>query len=96
MPHVVYVAPFLLCPWPGCGFRIEMIDFQLEKSGRPDLYARVVAAWGQQPGYGVVGRCPGCGQFVWVGKDSKQAVPDPPPPGMEVLPDDWGQTAFIA
>lgn len=68
MPHVVYYAPFLLCPWPACGFRIEMIDFQLEKMATPDLYARVVAAWGRQPGYGVVGRCPGCGQYVWFGK----------------------------
>jgi hypothetical protein len=27
MPHVVYVEPFLVCPWAGCDFRIEMIDF---------------------------------------------------------------------
>jgi hypothetical protein len=72
-----------------------MIDVQLEKMAAPDLYGRVVAAWGRQPGYGVVGRCPGCGQYVWFGKDSKQAVPDPPAADLEVLPDDWAQNAFI-
>jgi hypothetical protein len=95
MPHAVYYALFLFCPWPGCDFQIAMVDFNLEKSGIPDLYARVVLAWNSQPGYGVVARCPGCGQYVWFGKDSKQAVPDPPTADLEVLPDDWHQIASI-
>ena len=95
MPHAVYYVPYLLCPWPGCGYQIGIVDFCVEKMGRPDLYARVVGAWHAQPGYGVVARCPGCRQYVWFSKDSKETVPDPPGPGIDVLPDDWDQFASI-
>src|SRR5882724_115945 len=62
MPHGVYQEPYLVCPWPGCGFRIAAVDFQIEKTGDPGLYKNVIAAWWQGPG--VVGRCPGCGKYV--------------------------------
>jgi len=95
MPHVRYLAAFLLCPWDGCGFSSKGIDFCLEKRGDPAFYKRVMAAWYLQADYGLVARCPGCGRYVWFGKDSKQAIPDPPPSGYDVLPDDWHSLAFI-
>jgi len=95
MPHASYLAAALLCPWSDCGLSIKGIDFCLEL--RDDLanYKRVMAGWFLQPDYGVVGRCPGCAQYVWFGKESKRAVPDPPPGGLDVLPDDWHTVAYI-
>src|SRR5438105_88183 len=49
MPHIVYHDPYIVCPWPGCGYRIAGIDFQLEKLYDPARYAavgRVVAGSG--------------------------------------------------
>ncbi len=96
MPHVVYLIPSIACPWPGCGFQIELVDFQLEKMGDPALYARVMSAWGPQAGFGVVARCPGCGQYVLFSASDKQAVADPHATGLPVLPDDWHLKAYIA
>jgi hypothetical protein len=96
MPHVSYLAAFLLCPWPGCGYRIALLDFQLELSGNPQLYARAVQQWGSQPPYGLVGRCPGCRNYVWYGETEKRAVPEPVPTGLDVLPDDWHLNAFLS
>jgi hypothetical protein len=95
MPHVVYLAASLLCPWPGCGYRIELIDFQLEKLNDASLYARVMTSWGVQADFGLVARCPGCQGFVLFGSTSKQRVDDPAATGLPVLPDDWHQTAYI-
>lgn len=94
MPHVVYLAASILCPWPGCGYRIELIDFQLEKTGDAAFYARVLLDWGR-PGFGLVGRCPGCGQYVLFGLSAKQPVADPAATALPVLPDDWHQNAYL-
>jgi hypothetical protein len=96
MPHVVYLAASLFCPWAGCGTRIELIDFQLEKMNDQTLYARVMAAWGTQSDFGVVARCPGCQRFVHFGVTEKKPVDDPSATGLPVLPDDWHQLAYIA
>lgn len=96
MPHALYHDPFLLCPWSGCNFRIEMVDFRVECMNRPDLYTRVQAGWYGPPGYAIHARCPGCGQYVAFSRMNKQAVPAPPPADSDVLPDDWHQIAFIA
>jgi hypothetical protein len=93
MPRSVYQEPFIICPWPGCGFRVVAVDFQIEKHGNPALNNRAVFAWWQGPG--IVGRCPGCGQFVLFSIGQKQQVPDPPPAHFVVLPDDWHQQAYI-
>jgi hypothetical protein len=91
IPHVVYHDPFLLCPWPGCGYRIAGIDFQLENLNDPAYYTQLLTAWWQ--GAGLVGRCPGCGQYVLFSMTDKQAVADPVATGLTVLPDDWQQNA---
>jgi hypothetical protein len=96
MPHVVYLGEFILCPWPDCGFRIELVDFQLEFAQDPGLYARVIAAWGNQPDFGLVGRCPGCKQHVWFGLAEKRTAADPAAPGVILLPDDWHLHAYVA
>jgi hypothetical protein len=94
MPHAVYRGDFILCPWPGCGLRMELIDFQLEL-GDPVFYALVVGNWGTQNDYGLVGRCPGCGQFVRYGLVGKTVVDDPAKTGLPILPDDWHRNAYI-
>jgi hypothetical protein len=94
MPHVLFSLAMELCPWPGCGFRIGMIDFKLELYGDSGLYSRVVSAW-WNPGYGVIARCPGCQRHVLFGVDRKEAVSDPIAAGFEILRDDWHTIAFL-
>ena len=95
MPHVVYLAASLFCPWPGCGHRIELIDFQLEKVNDPGLYARVMTAWALsrlRPDRHVVRDV---SAMCCCGATAKQRVEDPAITGLPVLPDDWHQTAYI-
>jgi hypothetical protein len=93
MPHMVYHPPYQICPWPNCGFRIASIDFQVEKLTDPNLKRELLAAWWQGPG--MVGRCPGCGNFVLFSMDDKKAVEHPESKGLKILPEDWYQNAFI-
>ena len=96
MPHVVYFDLLLLCPWPGCECRIEMIDFRLEATGDAAFYSRVMGDWGRRPGYGLIARCPGCQQYVLFGIDDKLAAHDPAATNLPLLPDDWYLNAYIA
>src|SRR3989442_9611734 len=93
MPHIIYHGSQLLCPWPGCGYQIAGIDFQLEKMNDPARYSQLLAAWWQ--GAGLVGRCPGCRKYVLFSMQGKQAATDPVANGLEVLPDDWHQSAYL-
>jgi hypothetical protein len=96
MPHAIYVGAYLLCPWSGCGFQAELVDFRIESMGDPALYARAVASWGWTPGYGLVGRCPGCHQHVLFTPDKKQAVLDlAVTANCDILPDNWHVHADI-
>jgi len=55
--HVHYDEP--ACPHPGCGHRMEWIDFKLELHGDPEGISKpLVQAWWE--GRGFVGRCPNC------------------------------------
>lgn len=96
MPHVVYLPASVLCPWSGCGYRIEFLDFQLERMADPAFYKSVLMEWGRRPGFGVVGRCPGCKQYVLFGLTDKQPIQDPTQTAYPVLPDDWYLNAYIA
>lgn len=89
MPYAVYCGDTILCPWPGCGFRIELIDFQLETINDPTFYALVMSHWGHQSDYGLIGRCPDCRQFVRYGLTEKNIVADPAQTILPILPDDW-------
>ena len=93
MPHGIYDDPDVVCPWPGCGFRIAAVDFHIEKMGDPSLYKRAITAWWQGPG--IVGRCPGCSNYVLFAIGKKQKVADPLTAGHVMLPDDWNQIAYI-
>jgi len=93
MPHIIYHPPFQSCPWPGCGFRIAAIDFQIEKIDDAGLKKQLLAAWWQGPGF--VGRCPSCGKYVLYSMDGKQAISDTAIQGYKILPEDWYQSAFI-
>jgi hypothetical protein len=95
MPHIVYVVPQIVCPWVGCGFRIELLDLKLETSPNIELYASVMASWGHDPNFGVVGRCPGCRKFVLFGLSTKIPVPDLAAVNLPLLPDDWHLNAYI-
>jgi hypothetical protein len=90
MPHITYSNhPF--CPWPGCNFSIKAVDFKVENI--PGRNQELLAAWYSA---GVVGRCPGCGQYVLFTQTQKQCVADDPvTAGMAILPDDWYQIAYI-
>lgn len=90
MPHVVYHAPHDMCPWPGCGCRIAGIDFQLDKMTDLPLRQKLHASWWQGPG--LVGRCPGCRNYVLFGLSDKQMIPDVAT--AVVMPDDWFQSAY--
>lgn len=96
MPHVIYLAASIACPWSDCEFQIEMIDFQLELMQDPALYSEVMKDWGQRQGFGLVGRCPGCKRYVLFRLDGKQAVDDPVALQLPVLPDDWHLRAYVA
>ena len=95
MPHAVYFAASMLCPWPGCGYGIAMIDFQLERLNDPLLYARVMKDWGSDPEFGLIGRSPGCRDFVLFTSDRKVAVTEPLATGLPVLPDNWHDNSCI-
>jgi hypothetical protein len=93
VPHIIYQDAHRLCPWPGCGYEIGGIDFQLEKLNDPAAYARLMAAWWQ--GAGLVGRCPKCREYVLFAMGDKRRVQDPAAFAAAMLPDDWHQTAYI-
>src|SRR5260370_23327157 len=60
-PHVHYHDPS--CPHPGCGHKMEWIDFQLELHGNPEgIYKPLVRAWWE--GTGFAGRCPQCNGWI--------------------------------
>jgi hypothetical protein len=92
MPHIIYHGNHIGCPWPGCGYQIAGIDFQLDNYDTA-FHNQALAAWWQGPG--LVGRCPGCDQYVLFGFNDKQSVVDPNAGGLVVLPDDWHQKAYI-
>lgn len=75
-----------------------MIDFRVEDLGDPALYARVVAGWYGASEFGLVGRCPACGQYVFFGLGVKRAVADPAALAekCEILPDHWHTVATIS
>jgi hypothetical protein len=93
MPHVIYHGSQVLCPWPGCGFSIRGIDFQLERLADPAYRKQLMLAWYQGPGF--AGRCPGCGKWVLFRLLVKECVDDPAAAGLVTLPSDWHQRAFV-
>lgn len=85
MPHGWF--RWALCPWPGCSFQVDLIDFRLEAID-PELYARGVDAWHR--GHALVGPCPVCGRLVaFSSRGMDQAKSDLLPVGSVSLPAGW-------
>src|SRR5205823_6669147 len=91
MPHFRFVD--VRCPWPGCSIEIELVDLCLELMGQ-EIHDGGMAAW--RDGRPLVGRCPGCKQYVSFGYEGKSSVAgDPAVQGAFVLPDDWYEQAVL-
>src|SRR5438067_7713320 len=95
MPHVAFDLAYFLCPWPDCPVRMSAIDFRVEAFNDPDLYARAVGDWLQREDFGLVARCPGCGNYVLYSRKTKRCVDDPATLDHPVLPDGWHLIAWI-
>jgi len=91
--QVVYQGAAVVCPWEGCGLRIDGIHFRLEQMGDRALQARLLDAWWNGPG--LVGTCPRCQRLVLFGLLNKQALSGPVPPGAGIMPGDWSQKAHL-
>ena len=92
-PMVVYHPPSALCPWPGCGYRIDGIHFKLEDWCDSAALDRYLKAWWR--GAGLVGRCPGCGKLVLFALTNKSKVTDQSGLTEALLPDDWIDKAHL-
>src|SRR5437867_4406311 len=89
-PHVVYTAPD--CPHPGCGFRMQAIDFRVDAYG-PVIHDPLVRSWWNDTGF--AGRCPHCGGWIHFTIRGKKAISAPEAAHLPQLPDDWHGTAII-
>lgn len=90
--QVVYHESSALCPWPGCGYRIDGIHFQLESWADQILREKLLTAWWTS---GLLGKCPKCQQWVLFDITSKAAVTDVKPYHMAMLPENWQEKAHI-
>jgi len=92
-PHVHYHDP--LCPHPGCGHRMEWIDFRLEKPGdKARIDDPLVRSFWS--GAGFAGRCPSCGGWVRFTTLAMEAIGDAEAGRVPRLPDDWQAVAQFA
>ena len=92
-PHVHYDDPN--CPHPGCGQRMEWIDFKLELHGDPEgVYKPLAQSW--WGGTGFVGRCPGCQRWIRFTTMKMGAVDESQAGGLPQLPADWPTMAQFA
>jgi hypothetical protein len=93
---VIFLDPFVVCPWPSCGLRMAGIKFRLEQVGDPELRERLYTAWWLKAG--LVGACPRCNRPVRFSLDEhgqgRKDRADTLPPGAERLPDDWRERAY--
>ena len=89
-PHVVYSDAG--CPHPGCGEKLQAIDFRLEAHGRP-VHDPLVQAWWNDTGF--AGRCPSCGGWIHFTIRGKRAITDAEAAGLPQLPQGWHKAATI-
>jgi hypothetical protein len=89
-PHVVYSE--IACPHPGCGERLQAIDFRLEAHGRA-VHDPLVTAWWNDTGF--AGRCPHCRGWIHFTIRGKRAINDADAAQLPQLPDDWHREAVI-
>jgi hypothetical protein len=92
-PHARYDDPG--CPHPGCGRKMEWIDFELELQGDPEgVYKPLVRSWWE--GTGFAGRCPGCGRWLRFTTLGMEAIDEAKAGRLPQLPEGWEAVAQIA
>ena len=80
------------CPHPGCGHRMEWIDFKLELFHDPEgVYKPLVTTWWQ--GVGFAGRCPACGGWVHFRTTGMEALEPDEAERLPRLPEGWEAVA---
>jgi hypothetical protein len=89
-PHIVYGESG--CPYPGCGQKLQALDFCLEAYG-PAVHDPLVRAWWNDTGF--AGRCPSCGGWIHFTIHEKRAVSAAEAALLPMLPDDWNKNAMI-
>src|SRR5262245_55815850 len=89
-PHIVYAD--VTCPHPGCGQRLQAIDFRLYAHGRA-VHDPLVRAWWADTGF--AGRCPRCGGWIHFTIRSKRAITAGEAAQLPLLPDNWYAVATI-
>ncbi len=89
-PHIVYAHES--CRQPGCGQRMQAIDFRLKAYG-PVVHDPLVQAWWNDTGF--VGRCPQCGGRIHFTIRAKRAITASEAAQLPTLPDDWHVQATI-
>jgi hypothetical protein len=89
-PHIVYADP--TCPHPGCGQRLQAIDFRLEAHGR-SVHDPLVRAWWNDTGF--AGRCPTCGGWIHFTIRGKRAITAAEAAPLPQLPQDWYAVATV-
>ncbi len=92
-PQAHYDEP--ACPHPGCGHRMEWIDFKLELHGDPEgIYKPLVRAWWE--GRGFAGRCPNCQGWIRFATLKMQALDADQAAEYLQLPANWTTLAQFA
>jgi hypothetical protein len=92
-PHVHYDEP--ACPHPGCGHRMEWLDFKLDLHGDPEgIDKPLVRAWWENRGF--VGRCPNCQGWIRFTTLEMEAVDEDQAAQYSRLPENWHTLAQFA
>src|SRR5260370_33253264 len=89
-PHIVYAAES--CPHPGCGQRMQAIDFRIEAYG-PAVHDPLVRVWWSDIGF--AGKCPSCHGWIHFTIQGKRAITEDEASVLPRLPDDWHTNAMI-
>jgi hypothetical protein len=89
-PHIHYRDG--TCPHPGCGYKMEWIDFQLELFGDAEgIYKPLVKAWWEAKGF--AGRCPSCNGWIRFTTLAMEPLSDEQADAQLKLPDHWATVA---
>jgi len=89
-PHVHYHDS--TCPHPGCGHKMEWIDFQFELFGDADgIYKPLVKSWWE--GTGFAGRCPQCDGWIRFTTLQMEAINEDEAMSMARMPEEWHTVA---
>jgi hypothetical protein len=89
-PHIIYQE--VTCSHPGCGQKMQGIDFRLDNYG-PAIHDPLVKAWWNDTGF--AGRCPNCGGWIHFTIHGKTAIAGQEANALPQLPEAWYANALI-